>query len=93
MSFGNLTADGTPIFTKFGPKSNHPVGSRRLNLTLVKFINKTYSKISGNASLLLSESHSLGTKRYEKEVTRYQTAELERINAEIKNIIMKDCDK
>jgi hypothetical protein len=83
--------DGTKIFTKVGPKPNHPVGSRRITPLLIKFINETRSNILHDPSLMLNKNHSLCTKCYEEEAMRYQAVERERIDADIHDIVMNDC--
>ncbi|CAF4975031.1 unnamed protein product [Rotaria sp. Silwood1] len=84
------SSDGRNIFTKLGPKPNHPLGSRRIDPILAKFINERYSNILNDVSLMLNESHSLCTKCYEEELVQYQAAEHERTDIEINDIMMDD---
>ncbi|CAF4093265.1 unnamed protein product [Rotaria sp. Silwood1] len=84
------SSDGRNIFTKLGPKPNHPLGSRRIDPILAKFINERYSNILNDVSLMLNESHSLCTKCYEEELVQYQAAEHKRTDIEINDIMMDD---
>ena len=74
--------DGTKKFTKFGPKPNHPVGSRRVTWFLVSFINRTCVTISNDPSLKLNENHSFCTKCYETEVDRFYGTTTEEMEME-----------
>ena len=69
--------DGTKIFTKFGPKPNHPIGSRRIQLGLLRYINKTCVAILNDPSLKLNENSLLVTKCYEKEFDRFEACQSE----------------
>ena len=69
--------DGTKIFTKFGPKPNHPIGSRRIQLGLLRYINKTCVAILNDPSLKLNENSLLCTKCYEKEFDRFEACQNE----------------
>ena len=69
--------DGTKIFTKFGPKPNHPIGSRRIQLGLLRYINKMCVAILNDPSLKLNEDSLLCTKCYEKEFDRFEACQNE----------------
>lgn len=64
--------NGKKIFKKVGPKPNHPLGSRRLSLTLCDFINRTCRAIVNNPALKLNDNQSLCTKCYNLELNRYE---------------------
>jgi hypothetical protein len=72
--------DGTKIYTKFGPKPNHPVGSRRISSSLAKYINKTCLFILNDPSLKVDDNQSLCTTCYEEEMARFQTNKSEEMD-------------
>jgi hypothetical protein len=75
--------DGRKMFTKVGPKPNHPLGSRRISLDLCNFINETCVGILKDVSLKLNENHWLC---YEQELTRFETAASEQLHIRIEKL-------
>ncbi len=78
--------DRRKIFTKFGPKPNHPVGSRRIDSALCIFINETCASIVNNASWRLNENHWLCTKCYEQEFNRFETTTREQLHMDMQRL-------
>ena len=66
------------------------MGSRRMNLVLVNYINQTCVTILNNPLLKLNEEHSLYTKCYEEELGEFYITESKKMNMEIQDIIIDE---
>ena len=82
--------DGRKMFTKFGPKPNHPIGTRHISLDLCNHINQTSPAILNDSSLKLNENHWLCRKCYELEFNRSETAAYEQLHMEIQKLVMDE---
>lgn len=67
--------DGKKMFTKFGPKPSHPIGSRRITPVLRNYINRTCMAILKDPSLKLNANHSLCTKCYQQELKLFEATD------------------
>ncbi|CAF4586970.1 unnamed protein product, partial [Rotaria magnacalcarata] len=67
---------------------NHPLGSRRMNSALLKYINATCLSILKDPSMMLNENHSLCRKCYEKEVSGFELTKHEGIYTDNQEILM-----
>lgn len=74
------------MYTKFGPKPSHPLGSRRLCLELCNFINSTCGAISIDESLQLKENQWLCTKCYEQESCLYAASIREKLEIRMEKL-------
>ncbi|CAF4388945.1 unnamed protein product, partial [Rotaria magnacalcarata] len=82
------SADGKKHLTKIGQTPNHPLGSRRMNSALLKYINATCLSILKDPSMMLNENHSLCRKCYEKEVIGFELTKHEGIYTDNQEILM-----
>ena len=83
--------DGRKMFTKNGPKPNHPVGSRRISSTFADYINQTCSAIQNNPSLKLNGTNSLCTTCYKQEFRRFQCINEEKLCTNLERVKINDC--
>jgi hypothetical protein len=68
--------NGGKRYTKFGPKPNYPIASRRITLALANNINKTCEVILKDPMMKLNENHGLCTKCFDEEHRRFKAVEM-----------------
>ena len=82
--------NGKKMFTKFGPKPNHPLGSRRISSDLCNHINKMCLAIRNDSSLQLNENNWLCTKCYEFELNQLETNICVKLRVDMENFHFDD---
>jgi len=83
--------DGSKMFTKKGPKPNHPIGSRRISPTLCDHINRTCSAILNDPLLQLNGADSLCTTCYNNEFRRFQCVDEKKLCNKFGKVNINDC--
>lgn len=72
--------DGKKATTKSGPRPSHPLGSRRINVAFVEYINEKFSVLLKHSLLDLDDNHSLCTRCYEEELPDFERTREENEN-------------
>lgn len=83
--------DGSKATTKFGPRPSHPLGSRRINVSFVEFINDKFSVLLKDSLLNLNETHSLCTRCYEEELPDFERTQEDNENNEFQRMDDDEC--
>jgi hypothetical protein len=72
--------DGRKASTKSGPRPSHPLGSRRINVSFVEYINEKFAVLLKDSLLDLDDNHSLCTRCYDEELPDFERTQEENEN-------------